>query len=95
MKAHAQLRNSRIAARITPDALAIILRAAEIEGRSISDFVVAAATETASRTIEEAGVIHLSVEAQRRFAAWLLNPLKPTPALRRAFQRRRKLLGLK
>ena len=30
-------------ARITPDALAIVKRAAELQGRSVSDFVVAGA----------------------------------------------------
>ncbi len=37
-------RTARIEARITPEALAVIKRAAEIQGRSISDFVVAART---------------------------------------------------
>ena len=36
-------RSARIEARIAPDALAVVKRAAEIQGRSVSDFVVAAA----------------------------------------------------
>ena len=46
-------RTARIEARIAPDALAVVKRAAEIQGRSVSDFVVAAAREAANRTIEE------------------------------------------
>ena len=38
-------RTARIEARIAPEALAIVKRAAEIQGRSVSDFVVAAAQE--------------------------------------------------
>ena len=85
-------RTSRIEARIAPDALAIVKRAAEIQGRSVSDFVVAAAEEAANKAIERAHVIRLSIEDQRAFAEAILNPPKPTPALRRAFRRHRALI---
>lgn len=58
----------RVLARIAPDALAIVKRAAEIQGRSVSDFVVAAAQEAAQRTIERTEIIPLSLEGQRAFA---------------------------
>jgi len=48
-----QARTARVEARIAPEALAIVKRAAEMRGRSVSDFVVAAAQEAAARTIEE------------------------------------------
>jgi uncharacterized protein (DUF1778 family) len=77
-------RNARLEARISPDALAVVKRAAEIEGRSVSDFVVAAAQEAARKTIEETSSIRLSVEDQRRFVELLLNPPPLVPALERA-----------
>ena len=86
-------RTARIKARIAPDALAIVRRAAEIQGRSVSDFLVAAAQEAASRTIAETEIIRLSVEDQRRVAQAILDPLEPTPSLRKAFQRHRELFG--
>jgi uncharacterized protein (DUF1778 family) len=79
-----QSRSARIEARISPDALAVIKRAAEIQGRSISDFVVAAAQEAAHRTIEETHLIRLSAEDQSRFVDLLLNPPELSPALLRA-----------
>jgi uncharacterized protein (DUF1778 family) len=85
-------RTQRIEARISPDAHMIIKRAAEIQGRSISDFVVAAAQEAAARTIEEMQIIRLSVEDQRAFAEAIINPPKPGPALKRAFRRHRELI---
>ena len=85
-------RTARIEARIAPEALAIVKRAAEIQGRSVSDFVVAAAQEAAQRAIEETQVIRLSVEDQRAFAEAILHPPAPTPALRRAFRRHRELI---
>jgi uncharacterized protein (DUF1778 family) len=77
-------RTSRIEARIAPDALEIVKRAAELQGRSVSDFVVAAAEEAAQRAIEASHLIRLSVEDQARFADILLNPPEPSHALKRA-----------
>ena len=85
-------RSMRLEARISPDALAVVKRAAEIQGRSLSDFVVAAAREAAERTITETQIIRLSVEDQRIFAEAIINPPEPTPALRRAKEAHRRLI---
>jgi len=77
-------RTARLEARIAPEALVLVKRAAEIQGRSVSDFVVAAAQEAARRAIEETSIIRLSAEDQRRFVDALLNPPAPTAALLRA-----------
>ena len=77
-------RSARIEARIAPDALALVKRAADLEGRSVSDFVVAAAGEAARCAIEREQVIRLSVADQERFADLLLYPPEPNDALRRA-----------
>lgn len=77
-------RAARIEARIAPDDLAAVKRAAEIQGRSVSDFVVAAARDAAERTIEETQIIRLSVADQERVAEMLLNPPPPNEALKRA-----------
>jgi uncharacterized protein (DUF1778 family) len=85
-------RTSRLEARISPEALAIVRRAAEIQGRSISDFVVAAAQDAAARAIEESQILRLSVEDQRAFAEAMISPPEPGPALRRAFRRHSELV---
>ena len=77
-------RTARLEARIAPDALAIVRRAAELQGRSVSDFVVAAAQDAAQRTIEDTHIIRLAAEDQRRFAEALLNPPALAPAMERA-----------
>lgn len=77
-------RTSRIEARISPDALQAVKRAAELQGRSVSDFVIAAASEAATRAIAESHLIRLAVGDQERFANLLENPPEPSPALRRA-----------
>lgn len=77
-------RTARIEARIAPAELAVVRRAAEIQGRTLSDFVVAAAREAANRTIEEAHIIRLSIEDQARFVELLLDPPALAPAMERA-----------
>jgi uncharacterized protein (DUF1778 family) len=86
-------RTARLEARIAPEALAVVKRAAELQGRSVSDFVVAAAQDAAHRTIAESHLIRLSVEDQRRFAELLLEPPAPPPALKRAREAHARLVG--
>jgi uncharacterized protein (DUF1778 family) len=78
-------RTARLEARITKEGLAVVRRAAEIQGRSISDFVVAAAQEAAQKAVTEIEMIRLSREAQEKFIALLLNPPKANRALQKAF----------
>ena len=77
-------RTAWIEARFAPDALRVVKRAAELQGRSLSDFVVAAARKVAYRTIDEAQIIRLSVEDQQRFVELVLDPPPLAPALKRA-----------
>ena len=86
-------RTARIEARVSPEALETIRRAAEIQGRSMSDFMVAAAQAAAEHTIAEVEILRLSREASEQFSAMLINPPKTTAALARAFKRRRALIG--
>lgn len=85
-------RTARLEARISPEALTIVRRAAEIQGRSLSDFVVSAAQEAAQRAIEEAQVLRLAVEDQQALATAILNPPEPNDALRRAAAAHRRLV---
>lgn len=89
---HETHRTARIEARIAPAELAVVRRAAEIQGRSVSDFVVAAAREAAHRTIEETHLIRLSIEDQQRFVELLLDPPEPAPAMERAKRAHAKLI---
>jgi uncharacterized protein (DUF1778 family) len=85
-------RTTRLEARISPEALAVVRRAAELQGRSLSDFVVSAAQEAAQRTIEDAQVLRLAVEDQQALASSILNPPEPNDALRRAAAAHRRLI---
>jgi uncharacterized protein (DUF1778 family) len=84
---------SRLEARLPAKVHALLKRAAEIQGRTLTDFVVTAAQEAARRTIEETELVRLSVADQERFAAALITPPKPGSALRRAAKRHRRLVA--
>ena len=85
-------RSARIEARLAPDVLASVKRAAEIQGRSVSDFVVSAARDAANKTIEQTEIIRLSVAGQRAFAQAIINPPAPSAGLKRAFASHRRLI---
>lgn len=85
--------SARLEARLPLDLHALLKRAAEVQGRTLTDFVLTAAKDAASKAIEESEILRLSVEDQHRFASALIDPPKPSPALRRAFARRRRLFG--
>lgn len=84
---------ARLEARISTDLHAMLKRAAEIQGRTMTDFVVSAVQLAAQEAIEKAEVIRLSLADQEYFAQALLSPPRPKPALKRAFARRRKLIS--
>ncbi len=83
---------ARLEARISTDLQAMLKRVAELQGRTMTDFVVSAVQDAAQRAIEQAEVMRLSLADQECFAQALLSPPKPAPALERAFARRSKLL---
>lgn len=86
-------RPERLEARLSSDAKAVIKRAADIRGRSISEFVVSSALEAAEATIREHEIIVLSARDSLTLAEALLNPKGPNDALRAAARRHLELLG--
>jgi len=84
---------ARLEARLPNEVLARLKRAAEIQGRTLTDFVVAAADEAACKAIEQTEIVRLSLQDQRKIAEAILNPPEPTPALMRAWQHHRDLFG--
>lgn len=71
---------------MTPGTKALLQRAAAIEGRSLSDFVLTSARQAAERTIHAHDVIRLSVRDSQLFADLLLHPPAPNDRLRAAMR---------
>lgn len=85
--------SARLEARISVELHATIKRAADLQDRTVTDFVISAVQDAARRAIREAEVIALSLDDQRRFSDALLSPPRMNAGLRRAFARRRKLIS--
>ena len=85
--------SARLEARISPDLHAVVKRAAEIQGRSVTDFVIHALQSAASHAIEQADQVRLAVADQEAFANALISPAKPNAALKRAFAKADRLLA--
>ncbi len=73
MKSEALI-TARLEARLPIEVMVPLKRASEIQGRTLTDFVVAAADEAACRAIEQTEIIRLSIEDQRQIADAILNP---------------------
>ncbi|MEI9888024.1 MAG: DUF1778 domain-containing protein [Rhizomicrobium sp.] len=80
-------RQERLEARISLDQKTLFQRAAELQGRSLTDFVLHSVHEAAVRTIEETQLLRLNAQDSRVFAQALINPKRPSEKLRAAAQR--------
>jgi uncharacterized protein (DUF1778 family) len=86
-------KQARLEARISTELHALLKRAAEIEGRSLSDFVVTAARQAAEKAVVQADMITLSYEDQLRFAQALIDPPPLAPPMERAIDRYKRMAG--
>jgi len=86
-------RTARLETRLPPEIHDMLKRAAEIQGRSVSDFVVTAAQDAARKVIADLELIQLTREAQERFAVLMTAPPAPTAALRKAFKAHDKVIA--
>jgi len=85
--------SARLEARISHDLHASIKRAAEIQGCTMTDFVIQAVQAAATQTIADADLVRLSVADQETFARALISPVQPNAALKKAFARANQLLA--
>lgn len=80
-------KTARLEARITKQQKAFFLRAAQLAGLSLTDFVVASTQEHASRTLRDHDAMVLSDRDRKAFVAALLTAPEPSTRLRKAVQR--------
>lgn len=75
-------KDERIQARVSSTQRELLQRAADLEGRSLSDFVIESAQRHAEEVIREHEVIRLSPRDSRVFIEALLNPPAPNARMR-------------
>ena len=87
------VKTARFEARITAEQKTLFLRAAALTGRSLTDFVVGSAHETATRTVREHEAMILTDRGRKAFVAALLNAPAPAARLRKAVRRYKQRAG--
>ncbi len=87
-------RSERLEARVSKAQKNLFLRAAELQGRSLTDFLIASAQEAAERILRAQDVLTLSERDRKSFVAALLAPAAPGKALRQAAKRYRERAGI-
>ncbi len=85
----------RLEARLSYDQKELIQHAADLLGRSLTDFIIAASQEAANKVIHDYEILMLNANASAQFAKLLLNPAKPNAALRKAAKKYRQFYGEK
>jgi uncharacterized protein (DUF1778 family) len=83
----------RFDARLNEEQKVLIQKAADIEGRSMTDFVLHSAETAAERTIEERAMLILSVRETEAFVHAILHPAEPGPVLRAAARQYKRTIG--
>jgi uncharacterized protein (DUF1778 family) len=87
-------RAERLEARVTAEQKNLIERAAALQGRTVTDFVLTSVQEAARRAIEEHNQLALSVRDSEAFVDALLKPKPINDRLRDTVRRYRERAGV-
>jgi uncharacterized protein (DUF1778 family) len=89
-----RIRAQRLEARVTTEQKRLIERAAALQGRTVTDFVLTSLQDAARRAIEEHREFQLSVRDSEAFVEALLNPRPVNDRLRETVRRYREATGV-
>ena len=81
MPSSAKRRDDRLEVRLTPRAKSLLKRAADVEDKSVSAFVLDKSLEAAAETLADRREFRLSAKQYDAFAAALDAPVKARPRL--------------
>jgi uncharacterized protein (DUF1778 family) len=79
-------RESRLGFRVDAQTKRMVMRAAELERRSLTDFCLTALVEAARGIISRHEMLDLSERDRQIFFETLINPPRPNARLKRAFK---------
>jgi uncharacterized protein (DUF1778 family) len=86
-------KRERLEARVSAEQKALLQRAADLMGRSLSDFIVGSAQRAAEEVIREHTIVMLTAQDSRAFVEALLNPPDASERLRAAAARYKQEFG--
>jgi len=83
----------RFDARLNEEQKVLIQKAADLEGRTVTDFVLRSAQSAAERTLQDRTMLILSARETEAFVDAVLNPATPGPVLRAAARHYKNVVG--
>jgi uncharacterized protein (DUF1778 family) len=86
--------SARLEARISPETKALVQKAADLEGRTLTDFVTASVQAAAYKAIEQYQTLKLGIEDSEAFVDAILNPPQPNEALKSAALRHKQIMSV-
>lgn len=89
-----RIRAVRLETRVTVDQKSLIERAAALQGRTVTDFVLASVQEAARKAIEEHQRLDLTVRDSQAFIEALLDPQPISNRLHDTVRRYRRAIGV-
>jgi uncharacterized protein (DUF1778 family) len=89
-----RIRAERLEARVTAEQKSLIERAAALQGRTVTDFVLTSVQDAARRAIEDHHQLALSVRDSEAFVDALLSPKPVNGRLRDTVRRYRERTGV-
>jgi uncharacterized protein (DUF1778 family) len=89
-----RVRGERLETRVTADQKSLIERAAALQGRTVTDFVLTSVQDAARRAIEDHQRIDLSVRDSEAFVESLVNSKPVSDRLRDTVRRYRQTTGV-
>jgi uncharacterized protein (DUF1778 family) len=84
---------NRLEARVTPGLKRLFQHAADLQGVTLSDFLIQSLRQAAVQTVQEHEVLQINARDSLRFAKALLAPPKPNARLRAAARRYRRIVA--
>lgn len=85
--------SERLEARVSKEQKELFQRAADIQGLTLTDFVISSMHNAAVRAIQEHEMMQLIGRDREVFLEALLNPPEPSASLRAAAQRYKQVMG--
>jgi uncharacterized protein (DUF1778 family) len=87
---HGMARSSRLEARISFEQKSLFQKAADLSGRTLTDFLITTLQDKSMRIVQEHETLVLTGEDREKFIKTLLNPPAPNSKLIKAFTRHQK-----
>ena len=91
----ATAKTERLEARVPVALKKVIQRAADLQGLTLTDFVIASLDKSAREAVREHEVMQLNAEDSLRLAKALINPPAPNAALKKAAARHQKMVAMR